>query len=338
MLIRYGKDCDMRKIKRSIPTVEALVLKEKKSAITLWDDSFEEIASCRVCGCTRRKFFLTVYEKYNYYECENCGMLYLANNPKYKTMYVDNYDTVNGDLYTDESIWYERIAMIAKPKVDFVLDVCRAERINPKSWIDIGCGGGEILYSISKYTSIECLGLEPDKHERAFAEKKGIHVIDAFLDFDHVDEELNLQFQSKDVVSLFNVLELMENPVKAIDYLWKAMKKGSVLVIESRRHPSAASFANLTAMGNIYRHMTPPNCVSAFSEKSMNILLEGKFRLIGKWGFGQGYTDMVNNAMLINGRSEDELYLKMLECNNSIQKIFDEAGLSDAMIYVAIKE
>lgn len=338
MLIRYGKNFDMRKIKRNMPTIEEFTAKQKKVAMDSWGDSFGEVSACRVCGCTKRKLFLTVYEKYDYYECENCGMLYLASNQQNERTYGENYEVMNGDTYIDESIWYERVAMIAKPKVDFVLDVCKAEDLEPKSWIDIGCGGGDILYAISQYTSIDCLGLEGDKYECAFAEKKGLHVLNTFLDFDNVNEDLRSQFQTKDIVSIFNVLEAIEDPVKVIDYLWNVMKKGAVLVIESRRHPSAASFANLTAMGKIYRYLAPPQAISAFSEKSMDILLNGKFRLIGKWGFGQGFTDIVNNAMLINGRSEDELYLKMLGCNNSVQKVFDEAGLSDTMIYVAIKE
>lgn len=338
MLIRYGKDCDMRFIHRDLPQITQMVAEQKKKASFLWDDSLEELSGCRVCGCKRRKFFVTVDEHYDYYECENCGMLYLAQNPRFKSLYVEMGDKTNGSLYTDESIWYQRVEMIAKPKVEFVLDVCKAENIVPKSWIDVGCGGGEILYAISQYTTIDCLGLEADQNERTFAESKGIHVVDAFLDGGPMDEELAKQFKAKDVVSLFNVLELVKKPAQIIDSLWNVMKKNAVLVIESRRHPSFASFANLTAMGNIHRHLTPPNVVSAFSEKSMDLMLAGKFRMIGKWGFGQGFTDIVNNAMLISGCPEDELYLKVLECSNPVQKVLDESELSDAMIYVAVKE
>ena len=70
----------------------------------------------------------------------------------------------------------------------------------------------------------------------------------------------------------------------------------------------------------------------------METLLCGKFKIIGKWGFGQGFADMVNNAMFLSGKEENDLYLKVLECSNQMQRVFDEAGLSDSMIFVAVRE
>lgn len=339
MLIRYGKDCDMRSINRDLSKIAQMVAENERNSLYHWDESLEENLCCRACGCQQRKLVLTIHGKYDFYECENCGTLYLGQNPRYRAMYVDEGDKANGNIYIDDSNWFKRVDMISKPKVDFVLDVCKAENITPKSWIDIGCGGGEILYAISKYTTIDCLGVEADQNERVFAEAKGIRVMDAFLDVNNVDEELAQQLRTKDIVSIFNVLEHMVEPAKVVDYLGKIMKKGSVFVIEVPRHPSVASFANMTCMDKvIYRHINPPFHASIFTEKAIDILFDGKFRMVGKWGFGQGFTDIINNALLISGRPVDEVYTKMLDCSNPIQKILDEAGLSDTMIYVAVKE
>ena len=362
MIVRYGKDFDMRRINRDLSAISGWIKESEALASEFWSSVSQEVPRCRVCSSADRKLFMRFFDRYDYFECKGCGMLYLGQVPQCKTIYEADENNANGDCYMDESIFEERVNMIARPKVDFVLDVCnsfenghsmewvgcRASNLNhswkhegrsgPTSWLDVGCGGGDILYYLSYYKGITCEGIEADKREVQLCQKRGLQVVKDFIDTRNPSQEVCRLLARNDIVSLFNVLEHVDEPSQMVEYLYASMKKGSVLVLEVPRHPSAASFANLTSGGKTYRHLVPPAHISVFSEKSMETLLCGKFKIIGKWGFGQGFADMVNNAMFLSGKEENDLYLKVLECSNQMQRVFDEAGLSDSMIFVAVRE
>lgn len=112
----------------------------------------------------------------------------------------------------------------------------------------------------------------------------------------------------------------------------------NILTFEVPRHPSLASFANLTCDHAVYRHIVSPVHLQIFSEKSLDNLLGNKFNIIGKWEFGQGYTDLLNNAMILSNKEENSLYMDLMNLNNKIQPIFDESGYADQMLIVAQKK
>ncbi len=74
-----------------------------------------------------------------------------------------------------------------------------------------------------------------------------------------------------------------------------------------------------------------------FSEDSLVWLLEDLFDIQGKWLFGQGYSDLINNAMLLSGEKENELYHRLMDLSHTIQPVFDRNGLADQILLVAKK-
>ena len=139
------------------------------------------------------------------------------------------------------------------------------------------------------------------------------------------------------LISLINVLEHIKNPIGLVNDLYDRMHRGAMMVFEVPRHPSVASLANLTHHSIIYRHITPPVHLQIFSDKAINMILEGKFRLLGKWEFGQGFTDLINYAMISSDTHENELYDEVMKASNSIQFAIDKAGLADQILVIAQK-
>lgn len=282
--------------------------------------------------------FITEFERYKYYECEGCGMVYLANLPETNEMYTGE-ETANGSAREYEDQFVQRVDMITKPKVEFVLDLCRQQNIRIDSWLDIGCGIGEILHYLEKNTNVKGAGIETDPKRVDFIRRQlgeKVKIFDKYLEPDNCDREIMDQIRKTNVITMINVLEHVQHPKRWIEFLHQNMEKGSVLVIEVPRHPSAASFANLMMPDRIYRHISAPVHLSIFSEASMDCLLEGKFRMIGKWGFGQGFADIVNNAVMLSDMYHKRLYQQLLDCSNKVQKVLDESGLSDSMIFAAV--
>ena len=138
MFRKYGKSIDMRMINRNLSRLKEMIAANKafSSKLVLSDETLRK--KCIVCGSEARELFLTVHDKYRYFECKDCGCLTLEKFPDVKSMYASE-KTANGNIYIDKDTYKIRVEMIAKPKVDFVLENTK-EPIN--SWLDIGCGGG----------------------------------------------------------------------------------------------------------------------------------------------------------------------------------------------------
>lgn len=336
MLERYGKKIEMRKI-RNFQT-EISDNEQAKEAAKIYynppQDSQQFI--CRICKSQDTSLYMKAYNNYLYYKCEDCGALFLGNLPKVKEMYR-NDELSNTMTYLDNGHYEERIEMIVAPKVDFVIEVCKKNGIILESWLDIGSGGGHLLSYLNKI-GIQGYGIESDIRQYKFSKEKNLSVINDFIDVDHNKPEINQLINSVDAVSMFMVLEHIEYPNETINYLYRNMKPGAVLIIEVPRHPSVASFANLTNRDIIYRHISPPGHLQIFSEKSIDYLFYDKFELLGKWGFGLGFADVMNYLMISQGLENDEIYEKIMSCNNEIEFILDKAGLSDDMIFVAVKK
>ena len=280
-------------------------------------------------------WFVSVWGTYHYYQCRRCGAIFLHNLPDVKKLYVSSH-TANGTIYIDDSVYRQRVKMISEPKVKFVLEVCKNYAKEVVQWLDIGCGGGEILTYL-KGTGVKGIGIESDEDEVAFASSHELEVYNHYIDLAEEDQMTNDLIRSSDVVSCINVIEHIENPVEFVKYICDHMKTRGVFVFEVPRHPSMASFANQTCPDAAYRHIDPPIHLQIFSEDSLSYLLDERFEIIGKWEFGQGYTDLINNAMILSGLEESNLYIDLMNLSNRIQPIIDEAGFADQMLVVAQK-
>lgn len=283
------------------------------------------------------ELFVQMNKQYRYCLCKRCGSLVLIDLPDVDKLYSTEESTGNISEYIDSTIRQERIEMISAPKVDFVLNVCKENEIVVNSWLDIGCGGGEVLSFLKEKTKIDGTGIESDPKEVAFAKSLGLNIVESFIDPALEINELNEIIYRSDIVSFFNVLEHIENPVEFINYLYKRMHNVALLAFEVPRHPSLASFGNLTHDSIIYRHITPPVHLQIFSEKAIGMILDGKFSMISSWEFGQGFTDLLNYAMISSGIQENELYDQIMQASNSIQLAVDEAGLADQILVIAKK-
>lgn len=196
--------------------------------------------------------------------------------------------------------------------------------------------GGELLFYLKLCGSdIKGIGLESDKAEWEYTQKIGLDVYKKFIDMDNLDTEITELIQDKDVISFFNVLEHIEKPREYINYLYNSMKAGAYLVIEVPKHPSLGSFANMTSKDNIYRHIVPPVHLQVFSERSLNILLGNMFDIVAIWEFGQGFADIINNAMILSDTKSCELYDKVMATQNKVQRVIDETGLADQILIIA---
>ncbi|MEA4924888.1 MAG: methyltransferase domain-containing protein [Syntrophomonadaceae bacterium] len=338
MIKKYGKYIDMRNINRDINKMKDMIEGVRKSSEeNRTPYNSETRYKCRICNHDDYELYLNIHG-YQYCECKNCQSVFLANLPNVKKLYEGIPDTPIGH-FLDKEIFKKRVEMIAQPKVDFVADVSREIGFSINQWLDIGCGVGETLCALkTSKGSYSVIGIESDLREISFArEENDLEIIEGYIDYKNRNNEIESAIKNSSVVSFFNVLEHVEEPGEFIDYIYRHMAKGALLVFEVPMHPSLASFANLTANGNIFRHILPPIHLYVFSYKAAGMLLENKFELLATWGFGQGFSDIINNAVINSGIENSDLYNQILNVTNEIQKTIDENNLSDQMLFIARK-
>lgn len=336
MIKKYGKDIDMRYVNRNIRGIKKIIDNVTKQAIhNLADFDPENQYKCRICQESNYDLFLTIHGYY-YCECKNCKSIFLANIPNAKKLYEGSPNTTI-DIYIDKNLFNKRVEMIAEPKINFILETANQLNVKIKQWLDIGCGTGEVLYALNKL-GYPTIGIESDSREVDFARKENnLNVIEGFVDYDMDNQQIGYNIQNSSVVSFFNVLEHIERPDKFINYIFKHMSKDSLLVFEVPMHPSLASFANLTSKDTVYRHIVPPIHLQIFSYEGIKLLIKDKYKLVATWGFGQGFFDILTNAVISSGIENLKLYNMLLDKSNSIQKKIDECNFSDQMIFIAKK-
>src|SRR3989344_8118868 len=327
---RKSKSIDWKKLNRNAEWRKKIANADKKAAAQ--SAVFQpELSSCPICKGEKFHYFIEVY-KYTYSECESCGHIFMQP-PLDSTVVKKLYSGGEGGsiqklVYLDEELFLKRIEQIALPKIEHCNSIIKEKGL----WIDIGCGTGEIL-TAAQQTGWEVKGFEADAAEVDFARRRGMDVEQKYISAENAPK-----LKDAKVISLINVLEHINDPAEFLKAITGPLAKGAFVVFEVPRHPSSSSFVNLAFPHLPYRHICPPDHLHIFTEKSIEIMLNGAgLEAVSIWEFGQDAPDFilcaVNNAEL----EESDFIDQISALANEMQKVVDEKSLSDVIFMVAVK-
>ena len=153
------------------------------------------------------------YENIEVFKCQKCGLEFLS---EFKTKLNDYY--TNGELHNaaDFQNWINRT------KQD---DIRRAKYLSNfvknKNVLDFGCGSGEFIRLAKPYSN-KIMGYEIDKSLTKYYEETEI-------DVKHSLNQINEKF---DVITMFHVLEHLENPIEVLEQLKQKLNKNGKFIIE----------------------------------------------------------------------------------------------------------
>ena len=295
----------------------------------------ENKTNCPICKNSSFESLCNIYG-FNYVECKNCGVAFVINAPKdeelQKIYKSEAYSSSNKILYANDSIIDYRIENIAKPKVDYVLSNLKNK---VSSWLDIGCGTGEILSVVCK-KDIKAIGVETNNSEREYAKNK-LH-IDIFDDYIN-EETIKKYVNNCDIVSLFSILEHIPDPESIIQGISTAQTVGNYLVIEVPHFPSISTSSQITFPDSVNRMMHPPLHLFLFSLKSLEILLEKyDYKVVNVWYFGQDFYEFFSTLSLFNDELNNSiLHEEIYKLIDDFQKVIDKSGRSDEILIIAEK-
>lgn len=258
----------------------------KKSILnTDWPATeLEAVDFCPFCASKNKK---SAYEnvqdwtfnaapgKWSYWDCQDCGALYLNPRPKKSFIYkaYANYYTheaSNGDLVTSLKLRLKneilsklyhvnlrpnlKLPQFLSPLVQLLANIIYApyaiHLIATKSkgnLLDLGCGGGRIL-EIAKQYGWQTTGIEIDTEAVNTANKKGLNVIQGGY------EKLGDFNNHFDIIYCSHVLEHVYNPKDLLVKAQRALKQNGQFILTL---PNAKSFLRAT-FGAAWRGLEAP--------------------------------------------------------------------------------
>lgn len=212
--------------------------------------------TCPVCGASSFSLYLEVKDEFltneNFFisKCNNCSFLFTNPFPD---------DTIISDYYKSE-------LYLSHPKSGFtvfglIYNTIRALNIRSKfntvtkdlvkgHVLDIGCGSGDFLYHC-KNRKWKVSGIEPNKDAREFASKKIDETIYG------PDEQKMFNDKSFDLITLWHVLEHIENLDLQFEEIKRMIKENGRLVIALPNHRSydAQKYGDKWAAWDVPRHL-----------------------------------------------------------------------------------
>lgn len=221
-------------------------------------------------------------------KCLNCGLLFVREF------------SVGGDNYADFDLgWYYTELASDKSKFSSGLNLMRTwleangRTLENQKILDVGCGDGYFL-SRCLDLGMTAAGFDISPEVAAYAEQRGLKV---FSDLKDIKDTFTL-------ITLFDVLEHMVNPLEELLQLTKLLDDGGIIFIEVPRKCLADYYLSILDIFGIARNnRVSQEHLQLYSDKSLRILMErtnlniiySQNKTSLSWGGSSGLTQYISN-------------------------------------------
>ncbi len=296
-----------------------------------------QVERCPICGGPETREELRVFG-FPYLRCaaEACRHVFVGAliDGAMRSAFFREDEAYSDQNYCNPSKSAFRLENIARPKVEHVLGFARPAA---SRWLDIGCGSGEILAVLKELDGWTGLGLELSDRDAAFGrEHYGVDIRGQRLEAFRAENPS----ETFDVVSLFGVIDCVEDPVGLVREAADVVRAGGLLVTEDANVDSIVT----QAVRSYPDHPTRSNyngvtTVHQFSEASIRKTFEAAgMEPVSVWYFGTDVFEVINQWCFADeGFADSPLAESLSALANAIQASIDERELSSNMIWVARK-
>ena len=183
-----------------------------------------ENVSCYNCGSTDATPF-AMENGYSLTKCTKCGLLYVNPRPSNEEIEQAHRLGQHRGLKPVETTGYYDFSKVSS-YVRTLRDIFGSGRDLRGRWLDIGCGYGEFMLALKKFSGngLDVIGVEPNVHKTAAAKKKGLNV--SYFDLDGHTEKY-------DYISILNVYSHLPDPPKALAAWKRLLTPGGQLLLET---------------------------------------------------------------------------------------------------------
>ena len=278
-------------------------------------NGYFELNLCPICKFNK---FSTYCYQFNIeiVQCHKCKLVFSKLHP------VNFSDVYSNDLYLEVteknylSKESNRIKIFGEPRLNFI----RKYHKGFKTLLDIGAGTGWFL-SYLKFKNIKGFAYEFSDPLREFLKNKR-----KIITYDNL-EDIKVKF---DVITLYDVIEHHDDPLKLLKKIKSILKPKGVVIIYT---PNVNSLA-FKYLGKFNNLLCPPQHLYYFSEESIKYLSElAKFKILDIVYAGLDIYD-------INSFFCDAKNIRTIDNSNLLmqfQNIIDESKFANHMRIVLKK-
>jgi len=274
----------------------------------------DSLVSCPI-GCESSHFFLKDINNYKIYKCSNCEVTFSSPMKSGDINFYKNYEVYDKPSFEE--------ARISKNSFKNKLINKTIKKLDKKSKIlDIGCGYGAFV-SICIDKGMDAYGIDfnPDHVNIG---KKYFNLGDKIQVSNFDDKCSFFKKNFYDVVSLFEVIEHVENPAKIIKLANYLLKPDGILLL------SCPNEDRLMLAGRIFVDY-PPHHLTRWNKKSINLLFLKNGFSKGEFYFDCSLRDLIW-TFIVNKKISK---LRKKKSLNPIQKenIFIKKFLSNFKLF-----
>lgn len=189
-----------------------------------------QITSCFNCNSKNTYLYLIVDQKYSLLYCDACALVFTSPHPARSSVI-----RFNEERYDSKNEQESRLAVYDKEYVRAKAHIQEVQqfRLSGKL-LDVGCSYG-IGVKVAGDMGFEAIGIEPTKKAAMYAKQTlKLNVLHSTL------EKAKIPRSSIDIVTLYDVLEHVPNIHEFLKEIYRILKPGGLLVIQS---PNIDSFA-----------------------------------------------------------------------------------------------
>jgi len=234
-------------------------------------------AACVICSAAAESCWVKC--GYTYYRCRSCRHLFVWPVPEdYRQIYSRIYFEGGGHGFGYPD--YDRDKQAMAPTFTAYLD--RIGRVSGRTGtlLDIGAATGFFM-GMARARGWSVSGVEVSDHASQTARSRGFDVRTGVL------AEQDFEDSSFDAITMWDVIEHMENPARDVTKSAALLKSGGVLAINT---PDSGSLVSKVA-GVRWHLVIPPEHLNLFSAQSLRIVLEScGFEILEATTLGKGFT------------------------------------------------
>ena len=270
---------------------------------------------CWLCKEKKGDLFLTWEAGYELLQCKKCEAV--SANISTDDSHVDK--VYNNEIYYDKFLReidrnYEyRKEAHGRPRYSYIFERLN---LNPKktSLLDVGCGAGYFL-DVLREKGIASKGLEVNPAQVRYNKEKGLNVESTRLE----DEPDN----AYDVITMFDVLEHLPDPVYLISVVAKKLKKGGYFLAYTP-HIHSVGFE---LMGAAQNTLLPFEHFCFYNQKSIDYLAKNsglEVHSVETYGL-----DLMDYLLMKEYEDKIDYTEKLYPMMNLVQAALDKMGISN---------